>query len=145
MTSTDWLIAESLPNWETDQRNEFSYFGVTQRSFGLNEKIKAGDRLITYVIKVGSFSDIREVTKDGLRSLPSGGDYEVALPYCMDTRPLLVLPQHKWLPILEVKDQLQLMAGRPNWGVIFRATPVSLTKPDADLLIKILKSRAVAV
>jgi hypothetical protein len=84
---TDWLIVETLPNWKVDQKNQFSYFGLTERFFRLNhDEIKLGDRLFAYVTGNSSFADIREVVKDGIRNLPMGGDYERSFPYCIDTK-----------------------------------------------------------
>ena len=110
---TDWLIVETLPNWKVDQKNQFSYFGLTERFFRLNhDEIKLGDRLFAYVTGNSSFADIREVVKDGIRNLPIGGDYERSFPYCIDTKPVLTLPPETWVSIHDLKDRLKLTARR---------------------------------
>jgi len=130
----NWLIIESLHNWSVDQANEFSYFGIAQRHRKLKDLVKAGDRLYAYVIGVSRFSDVREVTSDGIRDLPRGGDYEQALPYCIDTKPLLILPLEKWLPVSEVLDELKLTKGKRHWGNVLRAAPRVIDPSDAALL-----------
>lgn len=142
MGMTDWLIVESFANWKVDEKNEFSHFGLTRRFFRLKDQIKVGDRLFAYVIGRSSFSDIREVIKDGLRNLRRGGDYEASLPYCIDTKPVLILPPEQWLAIHEIKDQLKLTAGRVHWGNVMRSAPRRLEKSDAVLLSDLLGSRS---
>jgi hypothetical protein len=144
METTDWLIVETLPNWKVDQRNQFSYFGLTRRFFRLKDEIKKGHRLFAHVTGKSSFADIRQVIKDGVRNLPTGGDYEVSLPYCIDTKPVLILPPEKWVSIHELKDRLKLTAGQRNWGHVFRSAPRRLDKADAAVLVEVLtaKSRA---
>jgi hypothetical protein len=144
MARTNWLIIESLANWKVDKKNGFSHFGFTKRFYRLKDLIKAGDHLFTYVTGIRAFSDIREVTKDGLRDLPRGGDYELSLPYCIDTKPLLILPQDGWLSIHEVKDRLKLTAGQKHWGQVLRAAPRQLEKVDADLLTPLMQKRVKA-
>jgi predicted RNA-binding protein len=141
METKDWLIVESFPNWKVDEKNRFCYFGLTERSSRQKEHIKAGDRLFAYVVGKSSFSDIREVIKDGVRQLPRGGDYETSLPYCIDTKPVLVLPPKNWVSIHEVKDNLKLISGQSNWGYLLRMALRRLEKSDAALLTKMLAAR----
>jgi predicted RNA-binding protein len=141
METKDWLIVESFPNWKVDEKNRFSYFGLTERSSRMKDHIKAGDRLFAYVTGKSSFSDIREVVKDGLRQLPAGGDYETSLPYCIDTKPILVLPPKKWVSIHDLKDKLKLISGQSNWGYILRMALRRLEKSDAVLLTKTMAAK----
>ena len=142
MARTNWLIIESLENWKVDEKNGFLHFGFTKRFYRLKDLIKAGDQLFTYVTGVRAFSDIREVTKDGLRTLPMGGDYERSLPYCIDTKVLLVLPRDSWLPIHDVKDQLNLTAGKKYWSMILRAAPRRIEEDDAELLAGVMQKKS---
>jgi hypothetical protein len=140
MPRTNWLIIESLENWKVDESNRFSYFGFTRRFYRLKDLIKAGDHLFTYVTGVMAFADIREVTKDGLRNLPMGGDYAAALPYCIDTKPSLLLPRESWLSIHDVREDLKLTAGRgAHWSQVLRAAPRQIEKHDADLLTSLMQ------
>jgi predicted RNA-binding protein len=141
MSTTDWLIVETFDNWKVDKRHQFSYFGISERHFYLNEHIKAGDNLFTYVTRKSAFSDIREVTKDGLRPLPMGGDYQKSLPYCIDTKPALVLPPDKWVSIYELIRDLKFIGGQANWMLLFRSAPKRLEKADAMLLRNALSSK----
>jgi hypothetical protein len=101
-----------------------------------------GDRLFAYVTGKSSFSDIRQVVKHGLRKLPMGGDYELSLPYCIDTKPILILPPEKWVSIHDVKDRLKLTSGQAHWGNVFRSAPRRLDKADTALLADVLTAKS---
>jgi hypothetical protein len=140
----DWLIVESIANWQVDSRNRFSYFGITKRFEKLASSMVPGDRLFTYVTGKSSFSDIRRVTKAGVRNLRGGGDYELSLPLCIDTEEVLVLRPADWLPVREIKDQLVLtksVESSKGRGQIFRHTPRLLDPKDASLLETKLRER----
>lgn len=141
MHRTDWLIVESPSNWAVDRKNEFAHFGLPERFFYRREHFRAGDNLFTYVTGKSCFSDIREITKSGVRKLPMGGDYERSLPYCLDTKPVLVLEENRWLPVLDVKDKLKMTSQHSNWGLLFRSTPRKLDPSDAELLREFLTER----
>jgi hypothetical protein len=71
-----------------------------------------------------------------------GGDYEMSLPYCIDTKPFLVLPRDKWVSVHDVKDHLKLTFGQKYWGQVLRAAPRVLEKADAAFLTSSLQERA---
>lgn len=143
MANTDWMIVESPDNWKIDRANGFTYFGVTARYEYLKDRVKAGDRLFAYVTGKGGFSDIRQVTKDGLRKLRLGGDYDMALPFCLDTEPLVVLPKDQWLPIADIKDRLVMTAGKQHWGQVLRTAFKKLDPADGDFLYKAIEAQRV--
>src|ERR1041385_2285787 len=140
--TANWLIVESLTNWQVDHANQFSYFGVTKRfEKKLTAELKSDDLLFTYVTGRCCFADIRRATKPGIRRLPMGGDYELSLPLCIDTAPALILEPEQWLPIGEIRDRLELTAGKKYWGQVFRSAPRQLDPKDAALLTRALHLR----
>ncbi len=139
--TADWLIVESYPNWLIDQRNNFSYFGITARFEKLVSTMKVGDRLFTYVTGKSCFSDIRQVAKTVPRKLPMGGDYEQSLPLCIDTKLLFALPLDQWVPIKTVVQDLVLTRDKVHWGQVFRSAPRRLEPRDGAYLRKIITSR----
>ena len=132
--NSSWLIVETYPNWEVDRKNNFTYFGLTGRFEKLAKQIKPGDFLFTYVTGESCFSDVRKLTKPGPRPLKMGGDYDKALPICIDTAPVLVLERHKWIPISTLHDRLSLTAGKKYWSSYFRGALRLLGTRDAAIL-----------
>jgi len=64
----DWLIIERLENWEADQANGFSFFGLPRRYKTSASEIKKGDKVYCYVSsRISAFSDVREVTAAGIK------------------------------------------------------------------------------
>ena len=141
MAVTTWLIVESLANWKVDAQNCFSFFGMTRRFENLSDRIKEGDRLISYITGKSAFADIREVTRSGLRKVRGGGAYEIALPFCLDTKPILTLAEDRWIPISLVRDRLGLTSGKPHWSFLFRTAIRKLDPADAALLSREIEAR----
>lgn len=141
MERSDWLIVESSANWSIDQKNGFSFYGVTARFEYLSDRLKQGDRLFAYVTKRSAFSDIREITKPGLRKLRGGGEYEMPMPFCIDTRPSLTLPEERWLSIADVRETLKLTAGKPHWSHVFRTSFKRLDPLDGRFLTEAMEAR----
>lgn len=141
MESSDWLIVESPGNWKIDARNGFTFFGVTGRFEYLKDRVKEGDRLFAYVSGKSAFADVRLVTKSGLRTLRGGGDYEMALPFCVDTKPALTLPEDRWLPMSEVRERLKLTAGKQHWTHVLRTAFKKLEPEDGALLAEEMEAR----
>jgi hypothetical protein len=136
MDVTNYLIVESMTNWEIDKKNGFTYFGMTNRYIKLAAGIKPGDRLFAYVSGRMCFSDIRVVTKHGYHKLGIEGEYDRALPICIATAPLLTLQPNQWLPIAGLIDQLMLTKERErkNWSKILQSTPRRIEPADAHII-----------
>lgn len=141
MENTDWLIVESPANWKIDEGNGFTYFGVTGRFEYLKDRVKVGDRLFAYVSGKSAFADVRVVTKAGLRTLRGGGDYDIPLPFCVDTKPALTLPEDRWLPMSEVRERLKLTAGKQHWTHVLRTAFKKLEPEDGALLAEAMQAR----
>ncbi len=140
MENTDWLIVESLANWKIDQGNGFTYYGVTGRFEYLKDRLKVGDRLFVYISGRSAFADFRLVTKPGLRPL-RGGDYDIAIPFRVDTKPELTLPEDRWLPMSEVRERLRMTAGKQHWTHVLRTSFKKLEPEDGTLLAEAMTSR----
>lgn len=140
---SDWLIVESYSNWSKDHQRGFSYFGILNRfAKRLAVEMKTGHRLFTYVTGRSAFADIRIITRDGIRRAPLGDHYDDFVPYLVDTKPDTILPPDKWVSVKELKESLQITAGKIHWSHQFRVSPQWLDPRDAALLEKEIKSAA---
>jgi hypothetical protein len=80
-----WMIVERVENWEVDEANKFSFFGLPKRYRRLAGEIAKGDLVFTYVSSGRSaFADIRKVRDDGLRQLRVQS-YDAAFAFCFST------------------------------------------------------------
>ena len=65
-----WLIIERLENWEADQENGFSFFGLPRRYKGVSSNINKGDKVYCYVSSgIGAFTGIRVVSDTGIKEM----------------------------------------------------------------------------
>ena len=54
----------------------------------------------------------------------------------------LLAPLGQGVAITDVKDQLELTSGKPNYGQVLRRTPILLSRTDSELLTSRLRSTA---
>jgi hypothetical protein len=109
-----WLLIERLENWETDEKEGFMRFGVSERA-RLAREIKKGDLLIFYVSSgLSAFSGVREATADGTTKLRFGGDYDTAYPLSISTRPYLTLSRSDWVPMHDLLEKLEMTSGKKD-------------------------------
>jgi hypothetical protein len=137
-----WLVVESPKNWEIDQRDGFTSFGIGEKKQKLANRIQKGDTIFVYVPGRGCFSDIRRATQSGVRKLPGGGSYDRPYPLCISTEPVLTLSPDKWVPVREVKDRLPLLRGREHWSPMLQVSLREISAEDASVLQQAMNALA---
>lgn len=139
-----WLIIERLENWKVDAANNFSFFGLPNRSRKIAAEIKARDYIICYVSSgLSVFSDIRVVQDTGIRQLKNQS-YDSAYPFFFSTASVLVLPSEKWVALKEVGPHLDLTRGRTDYRPLFQTSIRKLTSHDSEYLQAKLREAAVS-
>jgi len=129
-----WLIIERYENWQVDFANNFSFFGLSDRYKRSASEIAVGDLLFCYVSSgKSSFSDIRLIQEKGLKRLKVQS-YDSSFANSFSTKPVLVLPEQKWLPIKEVVAKLDLTRDRKDYRPMFQTSLRKLSQHDANLL-----------
>lgn len=135
-----WLIIERIENWEVDAANKFAFFGLSERYRKIAAELAAGDLVFCYVSSGRSaFSDIRMVQETGLKRLKVQS-YDSAFSFYFSTKPILVLPRHRWVSIKEVAPELDLTRGRKDYRPLFQTSIRRLTAHDIEYLQTRLKS-----
>lgn len=140
----DWLIVERLENWEADQMNGFSFFGLRPRYKSAASLIEKGDKVHCYVSGLSAFSDIRVVSEAGIRPIKEDSVediYDRPFAYCFATAPFLVLPTDKWIPLRQLASKLELTRGRSAFScrAIFQTSIRRLSKADAATIYKAMQ------
>jgi hypothetical protein len=139
--TTCWLLVERLENWRLDRQDGFQKFGLPDRKVGLGRLIKKGDLLFFYVSSGRScFADIREAREPSVSKLRLGGDYDMAFPWCVLTKPLLTLPPEAWVPIQSLIAELSFTRGRADWRQLMRNTLRKLETDDAAQIMRAMQS-----
>lgn len=95
-----------------------------------------GDQRPTSGLIIGDAVVLTEVTKLGTPVLVGGRRY----PYGCEVFFEHLAPAGTGVPIGSVRDELELTAGRGNYGQALRRTPVLLSQADTALLAPRLKS-----
>jgi hypothetical protein len=136
---SNWLLVERLSNWQIDQLDEFSQFGIPRAQEKLGKQIKKGDLLIFYVSSgISSFADVRQAREDGLSSLGPEGHYDEAYPWRVATKPVLTLPQERWVPIKTLFSKLSFIA-EPGWQQCMRQSVRMLRASDASVILEAMR------
>jgi hypothetical protein len=133
-----WLIVERLVNWKADQENNFQVLGVSKRSQGAFRRMKAGDKLISYIgSRVSVLADVRERVDGNLHVTKRFGElnYDEPYPFYVRTRPIVVLPRNKWIDIHHYLGKLSFTKGR-DWRNCFQRSVRSLSSVDSRILLE---------
>ncbi len=137
-----WIIIERFENWEVDEANKFSFFGLSNRYRNVASEIAAKDVIFSYVSSGRSaFADMRIVREAGLKTLKIQS-YDSPFAFYFSTAPLLVLPRQRWLSIKEVVADLDLTRGRADYRPLFQTSIRKITEHDAKLLKRKLEQAA---
>ncbi len=139
---TNWLLVERFENWNIDQKNGFTYFGLSDKLTKRASQIKVGDRLFVYVSGKSCFSDIRISTKNGVRPLRMGGDYIDTFQMCIDTKPLFGLRCGRWIPFSQLRYKLSFTKHLSDCRQIFRNSLRLLDDSDASIIETALRENA---
>jgi len=130
-----WLIVERPENWETDRKNHFSYFGISQSKQKMASNVSVGDKLIVYVSGgVSCFSDMRLVESGDFIRLRGLSGYDDIFPLAIKTKPLVTLPKEYWVPVKSLVSQLTFTRALTDWRQAFRSSMRRLDESDGALL-----------
>jgi hypothetical protein len=140
----DWMIVERLENWEADQKNGFSFFGLSDRYRNIASQINKGDKVFCYVSSaIGAFSDIRVVRDSGIKQMSQDTlhIYNKHFAFCFTTSPLLVLPRGIWVPLSQLLSTLELTKDRapPGQRALFQTSIRRLSTTDGETLEKAIR------
>jgi hypothetical protein len=138
-----WLLTERLENWNIDNNEGFTRFGVPDYTLKKAKTVKAGDFLVVYVSsKISAFSDIRQALSDGTTKLLHGGDYDTAFSSCLKTKPYITLDRDKWIAIKGLVNVLSFTKDKKDWRQVMRQTIKSLSTEDGKLILSAMKKVA---
>lgn len=134
-----WLLVERLENWKVDRDSGFLVLGIGERKKATAEKMKPGDLIITYVSSGRScFVDIRTVTGSGVRRSKRGLIYDDVYPYEIDTSPLKILPEEKWIKVHTLVGKLSFLDPCKDWRQVMRNAIRQLDGKDSKILLNAL-------
>jgi predicted RNA-binding protein len=137
----NWLIIERKENWITDREEGFLRFGIPERHKSTASKIRKGDHFFVYISSnISAFSDIREVSEDGVTRLGRAGNYDTAFPLAFATKPVLTLDENKWVSIKSLKEELSFLANKRDWRQIMRTTIRHISDADAIIIHRAIKN-----
>ncbi len=135
-----FIAVERFENWLVDKENEFAFFGLPERQIKKADHVKTGDILITYISSGYSMlAGARRVVGEGLVRLAYGGEYDVACPYAIPTKPILTAEPEKWVSIKALAPELSFI-GKKDWRQLFRTSLKPVNDKDGDFVIQNLQT-----
>lgn len=132
------MVVERYDNWSADRERNFSSLAFPGRYYKQLCSVKPGDRLIMYIAsRISAFSDVREVVGEVQKrdARKQTFEYDSIFPLVVPTKPELVLPQDKWLPIRDVVSRLTFTRDLKDWRNTVRLALRPLSQEDGSLIL----------
>lgn len=144
-----WLISTTQQNFEIDRKTGFRIQGFHHRVRRTVEKIKPGDKLVTYITRLQRIGAICEATSkyyfDDKTKIWSE-DNEI-WPYRFETSPLLVLGDDELLDVKKITNSLTFITPEQksvNWGLAFHQSLRAIPAEDFELIESEMRKMRIA-
>lgn len=134
-----WLDLFTPKTWEESRKNNFQISGFRESRWGITQKIKPGDFLICYIIKISRFAGILKVISKPYKNEEKAKKVwkEDSFPCVMDVKPVIILDFLHSVPAKEIIPKLTIAK---KWGGIVRGCPNRINKEDGNKIRGILES-----
>ena len=146
-SSQTWILTGSLENFRINARRGFDLIGLKERRRRQAEAMRPGDEIVFYVTGVQELGAIAKVKSECFEDRepiwPPGPKHE-AYPWRVEAEPLIVLPEQRFVPAIEVVAELEHAAKWPaeHWHLAFQGQLRIVSEHDATLLRARLEAAA---
>jgi hypothetical protein len=129
-----------LPNWHVDYESKLKLIAIGESKLKFASKLKAGDKIITYVSSRKScFVGIRTIITGELKLSRQDLGYDEPYFNYIETKAEIILTEEKWIPIKSMLEKLELTKGKKYWMNMFMGAFKEITINDYKLLERRLK------
>ena len=134
-----WILTGSLENFRISAARGFDLIGFKQRRRRQAEQMRPGDEVAFYVTGVqefGALARVRsEMFEDRSRIWPRG-DKQEDYPWRVNTEPVVVLAEERFVPAVELVGDLEHARKWPreHWHLAFQGQLRTVGEADARLL-----------
>ena len=145
---TNWILTGSLENFRINVERGFDVIGFKPRRRRQAEEYEPGDEIFFYVTGVQAFGGIArvksEMFEDRSQIWPGKKGEAEAYPWRVETEPVLILPEEKFLSAEELATELEHVRKWPadHWQLAFQGQLRTIGEADARLLRERLTSAA---
>lgn len=140
---TNWLLVSSPENFETSRARGFDIAGMKSRHRKKAERVKAGDRVIYYLVGVKAIGGTSEVTG------PFYGDHShiwdsrkegEEYPFRFPVKPLVIRDKDDYVPMADLVPLLEYPKRWPaeHWTLAFQGNVHMLSDADYDIIAEAL-------
>ena len=143
MSRTYWLDLFTGETWKEFQEHGSSISGFRESRWTTVKRMKAGDYLLCYLIRVMRWVGVLEIIDKPFKSAEPQIWSREDFPCRIKVKPIILLPPEEGVPLKSLKDKLsyfKAMATPNSWIGHFRGSPVKEKVEDAELIIKALKA-----
>ena len=135
-----WILTGSLENFRINVERGFDVIGFKERRRRQAEEFEPGDEIVFYVTGVQAFGGIAraksEMFEDRDRIWPGKKGKPEIYPWRVEAEPVLVLPEHDFVPAEELVTELEHVRKWPldHWHLAFQGQLRTVSDADAALL-----------
>lgn len=138
-----WLDLFTTKTW-----NEFLDAGGTISGFREGrrttvERLKPGDYLLCYLVRVSRFIGVLEVVSEPFHATDPIWEMDV-FPCRVRVKPIITLAPENAVPIAQLKDQLSFFDPEKPlaWTGHVRGSPAKWLQPDGEVIMRVMQERA---
>jgi hypothetical protein len=142
MTRAYWLDLFTVETWKEFQAHGGDVSGFSEWRWGVVQRIRPGDYLLCYLIRVSRFVGLLEVIGEPFFSEEKIWSSKV-YPSRVPVRTILALSSDRGIPVLEMRDQLLVFRKLSNpryWSGHFQMSPGHWNSDDGIAVIKALQA-----
>ena len=144
------MLTGSLENFRATRERGFSLIGAKERRRRLAEQIEPGDEIVFYVTGIQAFGGAVRVTsdmfEDRAKVWPGKPGKPDPYPWRFETEPVLVLDEERFVPAVELIDELEHVKKWPaeHWHLAFQGQLRPVSDADSRLLAQRMAQAAAA-
>ena len=142
----NWVLTGSVENFRATREHGFEVIGLKELRRPFGERIEPGDRLFFYITKVQAFGGLVEITspmyEDRTKIWPGKPGKADPYPWRFETKPLLVLEEHEFVPVEGFSQQLEHVRKWPaqHWRLAFQGQIREVSGRDARVIERRLRA-----
>lgn len=143
---TNWLLVSSPENFETSRARGFDIAGMKSRHRNKAERVRAGDRVIYYLVGVKAVGGISEVTSPFYEdqshiwdSRKEGEEY----PFRFPVKPLVIRAKDEYVSMADLVLTLEYPKRWPaeHWTLAFQGNVHVLSDADYEIIAEALNAQ----
>lgn len=138
---SNYIVSIRYENWLTARNNSFNFLGFSERNKKICHEIRKGEKIILYVCShKSSFTTVLEVVSSEPKYF-SELIWDDIYPLRIYTKPILSLPNEKWVHVQSISRSIAFIKNKDRFGVYFQTPIRKIDDVTADIIIQSMKSQ----